>query len=114
MEQLEHMTVTMDAMQDQLKTVASAQTNQARPKRKFYCWSCGSNLTHGRKTCSAKKSGHQEEAYHNKIMGGSEKGCERRLGAIDNKIKISNPKISLTNHIDNPPNPTSTNMLEIT
>ena len=46
-------------------------------------------------------------------MGGSEKGCEWRLGAIDNKIKISNPKISLINHIDAPPNPTSTNMLAI-
>ena len=33
MEQLEHMTVTMDAIQDQLKTVASAQTNQAMPKK---------------------------------------------------------------------------------
>ena len=35
------------------------------------------------------------------------------LGEIDNKIKISNPKISLTIHIDTPPNPTSTNMIEI-
>ena len=46
-------------------------------------------------------------------MGGSEKGFEWRLGAIDNKIKISNPKISLINHIDTPPNSTSTNMLAI-
>ena len=46
-------------------------------------------------------------------MNGSEKGCELRLGAIDNKIKISNPKISFKNYIDAPPNPTSTNMLEI-
>ena len=44
-------------------------------------------------------------------MGGSEKGCEWRLGAIVNKIEISNRKISLINYIDNPPNPTSTNML---
>ena len=46
-------------------------------------------------------------------MGSSEKGCEWRLGAIDNKIKTSNPKISLINHIDTPPNSTSTNMLAI-
>ena len=44
-------------------------------------------------------------------MGGSEKGCELWVGAIDDKIKNSIPKISLTNHIDTPPNPTSTNML---
>ena len=46
-------------------------------------------------------------------MGGSERGSALRLGAIDDKIKISNPKISLTNHIDTPPHPNSTNMLEI-
>ena len=46
-------------------------------------------------------------------MGGSEKGREWRLWAIDNKIKMFNPKISLINHIDTPPNPTSTNMLAI-
>ena len=41
-------------------------------------------------------------------MGGNEKGRKWRFGAIDNKIKIS-----LLNHIDTPPNPTSTNMLAI-
>ena len=46
-------------------------------------------------------------------MGDSEKGCEGRLGAIVNKIEISNPKISLIKYIDTPPNPTRTNMLEI-
>ena len=46
-------------------------------------------------------------------MGGSEKGCELKLGCMYNKIKISNPKISLINHIDTPTNPTSTNMLSI-
>ena len=46
-------------------------------------------------------------------MGGSEKVFEWRLGAIGNKIEISNPKISLINYIDTPPNPTNTNMLEI-
>ena len=47
------------------------------------------------------------------MMDGSEKGCEWRLGAIDNKIKISNPEISLINLINTPPNPTSTNMIKI-
>ena len=46
-------------------------------------------------------------------MGWSEKGREWQLVAIANKIKISNPKISLINHIYTPYNPTSTNMLEI-
>ena len=32
---------------------------------------------------------------------------------IDNNIKISNPKVSLLNHVDTPPNSTSTNMLAI-
>ena len=32
---------------------------------------------------------------------------------MDNKIKISNPKISLMNHINTPTNPTSTNMIAI-
>ena len=30
-----------------------------------------------------------------------------------NKFEINNPKISLVNYIDTPPNPTSTNMLAI-
>ena len=47
-------------------------------------------------------------------MGGIEKGCELRLGSIYNKIKISNPKISLANHIYTPPNSNSTNILSIT
>ena len=44
-------------------------------------------------------------------MGGSEKGCEWHLGAIVNKVEICNPKISLINYINTPPNPTSTSML---
>ena len=35
------------------------------------------------------------------------------MGGIDNKIKMSNPKISLIKNIDTPSNPTSTNMLAI-
>ena len=50
MKQLAKTTMTMNAMQAQLKTLASAQNNQAMPKRKFYCWSCGRNFTHGSKT----------------------------------------------------------------
>ena len=46
-------------------------------------------------------------------MGGSEEGYELWLGAIENKIRISNPKISLLNHINTPQNATSTNMLVI-
>ena len=36
MAQLAHMTLIMNAMQAQLKTLASAQTNQAMPRIKFY------------------------------------------------------------------------------
>ena len=47
-------------------------------------------------------------------MVGSKKGREWRLGAIVNKIEISNPKISLIKYIDTPHNPTSNNILAIT
>ena len=76
----------MNAMQVQLNTLASDQTNQTMPKRKHYCWSCGRNYNHGSKICSLKKAGHQDEAYYKKIMGRSEKVYEGRLGAIFNKI----------------------------
>ena len=76
MAHLEQMNVTMNSMQAQLKTLASSQNNQARPKIKFYFWSYVRKFTHRRKTCSAKKAVHQEEAYYKKRMGGSEKGCE--------------------------------------
>ena len=49
MSQLSHITVTMNVIQTQLKTLASAQTNQSRPKIKHCFWSCGSNYTHGSK-----------------------------------------------------------------
>ena len=35
MSQLEHMNLTINVMQEQLKKLASAQNNQAMPKRKF-------------------------------------------------------------------------------
>ena len=50
MAQLAQITVTMNTMQVKLKTLASAQTNQARPKSKHYYWSCGRNYTYGGKT----------------------------------------------------------------
>ena len=111
MAQLEQMTVAMNAIQAQLKTLSSATTNPTSTKRKFYCWSCGINYTRGSKTCSAKKSGHKEDSYYNKQLYGSENGCEFQLGAIINKIEISNPKIILINYIGTPPNPPSKNML---
>ena len=46
MAQLAQMTVTMNTLKEKLKTLASAQTNQSRPKGKHYCWSCGSNYIH--------------------------------------------------------------------
>ena len=114
MAQLAQMTVTMNAMHAQPKTLASADTNKLMPKRKFYCYIWGRNFTHRIKTWSAKKAGNQEEAYYKKRMSGSEKGCEWCLGAIVKRIKISNPKTSLINHIDCPPNPTTNIMLAIT
>ena len=113
MAQLEHMTVTMNSIQAQLKTLTSTQTNQARPKKEFYCWSSARNFTHGSKTWSSNKAVHQEEEYYKKSMRGGEKECEWRLGAIVYKIKISNPKIIFINHINTPSNPTCTNMLAI-
>ena len=74
MTQLKQMNVMMNAMQAQLNTLASEQTNQEWPKRNHFCWSCGRNYTHGNKTSSTKKGGHQEEAHHKKRMVGSEKG----------------------------------------
>ena len=67
----------------------------------------------GEKPAQQRKRDTKKKRIAKKGMDGSEKGREWRLGAIDNKIKISNSKISLINHIYTPPNPTSTNMLEI-
>ena len=41
MAQLAQMNVTMNTIQAQLNTLASAQTNQAKQKIKHYCCSCG-------------------------------------------------------------------------
>ena len=61
-EQLAQMTVTMNGMQAQLKKKETAPAHQIRPKRKYYCWSSGSNYTFGSKTCSSNKYGHTDEA----------------------------------------------------
>ena len=41
-------------------------------------------------------------------------GCELKLGAIVNKIEISNPKISLINCIGTPPNYPGNKTLAVT
>ena len=86
MAQLVQMTVTMNAMQAQLKTLAAAPMKQTRLKRKYYCWSFGRNYTHRSKTLSSNKSGHQDEAYYKKRLGGREKWCDLWLGAEMNKF----------------------------
>ena len=103
----------MNTIRAQLKALILAPANQTRSKRNCYCWSCRSSYIHRSKTCSSKKSEHKDEAYYKKRLGGSEKECEWRLGATMNTIKISNPKISLINFIDNPHNLPSNNMLAI-
>ena len=113
MAQLALISVTMNAMKAQLRILSSAPTNQTRSKRKYYCWICESNYTHGSKTWSAKKAGHQEEAYYKNRQGGREKGYEWRLGTIINKIEMSNPKIILITCIGTPQNYPSNNMPEI-
>ena len=111
--QLAQMNVTMNNIQAQLNILSSAPNNQPRSKRNHYFWSCSINYTHGSKTCSANKAGHQEEAYYKKRLVGIEKGCKWWLGEIINKTEISNPKISLIYCIRTPPNYPSKNMLEI-
>ena len=96
------MTATMNVMQSQLMTLSVAATKG--PKIKYYCWSCGRNFSHGRKACPSRKSGHIDETYLNKIIGGIEKGCKLRLGLKMNEIKMSTPKISLIDNIGTPPN----------
>ena len=76
MAQLSHMTVTMNAIQAQLKALASAQTNQSNPKRKHYFWSCGRKSTHRIKNCLSKRAEHKDDAYYRKMLSSSEKGCE--------------------------------------
>ena len=113
MEIFSHTTVTMNAMQAQLKTFSSTPTKPTRPKRMYYFWSFWSNYTSGSKTCWTKKGGHKEESYYKKQLVGRKKWSGWRLGAIFNKIEISNPKNILINFIWTPQNVPSNNMLEI-
>ena len=103
MAQLLQMNETMNTMQSQIKTLSSTSTNSTISKRKYYCWWCRINFTHGSKAWSSNKSRHKDESYYNKVLGGIEKGCKWRLGAIMNKIKTSTPKIILINNIGTPP-----------
>ena len=50
MAQLAQMTAAMSAMQTQLKKLSLYPSNQTISKRKYYCWSCGSNYNNGSKT----------------------------------------------------------------
>ena len=74
MAKLLQITVTMSAIQAQLKKLSTTSTNPTRTKRKFYCWICGINFTNGSKTFSSRKVDNKEEAYYKKILGVSEKG----------------------------------------
>ena len=113
MAQLAQTNVTMNAMQAQLKTLSTTSKNPTISKRKYYCWSCGRNFTHGSKTFYSKKTWHKKEAYYKRRLRGCEKGCEWQLRAIMNKIKISTPKISSINNIRTPPNSTGKYTLAI-
>ena len=62
--QFSQMTVTMNTVKAQLKNFSLVTTNPTRTKRKFYCWICGKQFTNGGKTCTAKKSGHTDDAYY--------------------------------------------------
>ena len=113
MAQLAQVTVTINAMQAQIKTLSTMSANTTITKSKFYFCSCGSNFTHGIKTRSSNKTVHKEEIYPKKKLGVGKKGCKLRLGEIMNKIKISTPKPSLINNIRTPPNSPSRKKLAI-
>ena len=75
------MTVMVNDVQAQLKTLTSATENKIRSKRKCYCWSCGIDYIHRSKTCLANNAGHQEEDnYKNRMVG-------RKRGANDSRGK---------------------------
>ena len=46
MAQLAQMTMTMNDMQEHLKMLASAPTNQTSSNRKYYCWICAIKYIH--------------------------------------------------------------------
>ena len=63
MAELVQMTATMNTMHVQLNTFSATSTSLKIPKRKFYCWICVSNLTHGRKSFASNKSVHKDNVY---------------------------------------------------
>ena len=42
-----------------------------RTRKKYYCWTCGSNSNHPGRSCTRKKEGHQDNATEHNRMGGS-------------------------------------------
>ena len=64
MAQLAQMTENMDDIQAQLKKLTPMSKNPTRANKTIYCWSCGSNFTHGSKTSYDQKTGHKEGAYY--------------------------------------------------
>ena len=112
MEKLAQMNVTMNNMQAQQKTPPRHKKKRGQKESSNAGVAEEISLT-GEKPAQQRKRDTKKKPIAKKGMDGSEKGREWRLGAIDNKIKISNSKISLINLIYTPPNPTSTNMLEI-
>ena len=67
MAQLSQMTATMNVMQAQLNTLYAVTTTT--PKRKYQCWSYGSNFSQLIKACPSKKVGRKYEAYYKEIIG---------------------------------------------
>ena len=59
-------------MQDQMKNM----NMRKKPKRKYYCWSCGSNLQYGRNIYPNKKAGQKNDNHYQNRLGGNNKGCE--------------------------------------
>ena len=59
MEQLVQLTAEMGKMQERIKNMNMGKN----PKRKYDCWSCGSNLKHRIRSCPKKKSGHKDNVH---------------------------------------------------
>ena len=68
--QLAQSTVTINVIQAQLKTLSETSTDTTITERKFYCWGCGCNFTHGIKPWSAKKTGHKKRNSTRNDFGG--------------------------------------------
>ena len=55
------------------KVTTDSNTNgdKKRKRKKYYCWSCGSNSNHPGCTCTRKKDGYQDKATEEDKIGGS-------------------------------------------